>query len=543
MWRFWRWTSPISLLFLCACQAQEFSNSQSNNPFTTSGNNSNSENPGDKDIGDWTALTASVDTRIVYVSSSTGDDLNDGLTKESAKRTIANARLLIRSGYPDWLLLKRGDQWEEIFGHPDSGRSASEPFVLSSYGEGARPILHSLVDSIFAQIGERHFITVKGIHFSGVGRPASQQTSGVIWEGTGSHLLVEDCKFEFLTMGITIDSHGDTNNIKIRRNIFSNFYGTLVRPLAIYAVRTDSILIEDNFFNETGWENSQSPSPHTNGIAVFFYDANNFVIRKNIFSRHVGPAIRLQESGIVEDNLIFKSFGGITMAAASVTARANIILDATPYDPGFPFVFGIDVDRYAGGVAPLGPVRVDGNIIKGKNTSIQHSAAIRVLSNLSSSATTTTVTKNTVYDWQDTELFLQSSNWYDTVDVSENTFYEPGSNPNLYMIAMELSTVNQSLMHFSGNRYFSSNPASKWFLENYVDRSWAQWVADSGELNSSNQAIAFKNPGRDMNSYAQTVGLSDEGDLIEKLKTLEQGHWPVKFSAGSINSYIRDGFN
>src|SRR5579872_362178 len=50
-------------------------------------------------------------TCIYYVSSSAGNDANDGLSPATAVKTIAKGRSLMRDGFPDWLLLNRGDVW------------------------------------------------------------------------------------------------------------------------------------------------------------------------------------------------------------------------------------------------------------------------------------------------------------------------------------------------------------------------------------------------------------------------------------------------
>ena len=54
----------------------------------------------------WTHFTPSSDTRVVYVSSSSGNDSNTGLSSSSPLKTLAKAKTLIRDGKPDWLLLK-----------------------------------------------------------------------------------------------------------------------------------------------------------------------------------------------------------------------------------------------------------------------------------------------------------------------------------------------------------------------------------------------------------------------------------------------------
>ncbi|HUR59916.1 MAG TPA: hypothetical protein VM029_19500, partial [Opitutaceae bacterium] len=65
-----------------------------------------------RDTNGWTQVTPSADSRVIYVSSSSGNDANDGLTEATAKATINGTNggnSLMRSGFPDHLLLKRGD--------------------------------------------------------------------------------------------------------------------------------------------------------------------------------------------------------------------------------------------------------------------------------------------------------------------------------------------------------------------------------------------------------------------------------------------------
>jgi len=63
----------------------------------------------------WTIFKPSTDTRIVYVSSSTGNDSWDGLApewngKNGPKKTVTAGKALIRKASSDWLLFKRGDR-------------------------------------------------------------------------------------------------------------------------------------------------------------------------------------------------------------------------------------------------------------------------------------------------------------------------------------------------------------------------------------------------------------------------------------------------
>ena len=107
------------------------------------------------DSGGWSILTPSEDSRLIYVSSSAGDDetaeyyaprdISDiqapGLIKPF--KTVHAALDQVRDDYPDWILLLRGDTWELVDRVAlKSGRSVTERSVITAYGDsGGRPLL------------------------------------------------------------------------------------------------------------------------------------------------------------------------------------------------------------------------------------------------------------------------------------------------------------------------------------------------------------------------------------------------------------------
>ena len=107
------------------------------------------------DANGWTTFAPSADTRIIYVSSSNGSDSNSGLSQNAAVATIDKGLSLIRDGSADWLLLKAGDTFvDQEIGYLDiSGRSATEPILISSYGTGARPLIETSPNGSGAAIG------------------------------------------------------------------------------------------------------------------------------------------------------------------------------------------------------------------------------------------------------------------------------------------------------------------------------------------------------------------------------------------------------
>ncbi|MBW2465132.1 MAG: hypothetical protein JRH11_26015, partial [Deltaproteobacteria bacterium] len=92
--------------------------------------------------GGWTTFDLAADSRLIYVSAD-GDDGNDGLSPETAVATPRRGAELVRDGFPDFLLFRRGDTWrsslssDRIARRFKSGRSATERLVISSYGDSA----------------------------------------------------------------------------------------------------------------------------------------------------------------------------------------------------------------------------------------------------------------------------------------------------------------------------------------------------------------------------------------------------------------------
>jgi parallel beta-helix repeat protein len=82
-----------------------------------------------------------------YVSSSTGDDANDGLSPEGAWQHLSKIYLKSISRPPfqpgDKILLKRDDQWEGQIRLEAHGTS-QQPIIIGAYGHGLKPVLYGV---------------------------------------------------------------------------------------------------------------------------------------------------------------------------------------------------------------------------------------------------------------------------------------------------------------------------------------------------------------------------------------------------------------
>ncbi|MBW2704299.1 MAG: hypothetical protein JRF33_26060 [Deltaproteobacteria bacterium] len=103
--------------------------------YSASDDSEGSPNTQDRQDG-WTVFEASPDSRLVYVSSSIGDDGRDGASPAEAVRSMARGIELLRDGQHDFLLLRRGDSFRDVsLGRFKSGLDAERRMVVGSYGD------------------------------------------------------------------------------------------------------------------------------------------------------------------------------------------------------------------------------------------------------------------------------------------------------------------------------------------------------------------------------------------------------------------------
>lgn len=99
-----------------------------------------------QDANGWSILTPSADSRLIYVSTSGDDGTAQTYTSVSAEvgadlynpgavlpyATLDAALAQARAGYPDYILLRRGDTWTRTAAIAmKAGRSATERMVLA----------------------------------------------------------------------------------------------------------------------------------------------------------------------------------------------------------------------------------------------------------------------------------------------------------------------------------------------------------------------------------------------------------------------------
>ncbi|MCH7535303.1 MAG: LamG domain-containing protein, partial [Bacteroidetes bacterium] len=433
----------------------------------------------------WTQFYASPDTVIVYVSNSTGDNTYSGFAPEwngtdGPKATIGAGSSLLRDGFPDWLLLKRGDEWQyQGLGFGKSGRSETELVLISAYGQGPRPILLGKSGKIISIFGaDKNYQAIAHIHFiyDIANGNDPQQDSAIIRLSGGSHFLIEGNLFEdFGKYAIVVQAfYGPISDVSIRRNVIYNTYSG-----AVYLSGIDGVEFDENVLDYIGLRWSET---HTSVVApqalYVQFDNSNVSVRGNIFSRVASSGVQLRPGGEASGNLFVRNPMAVfighpqTDPGADVIAVNNVVLDGVDMvQMGGDIIhergWGIRVDT----AARFDTADVSKNIIALKN----ETTAGWALSIWASFNNGGLFENNIIYKWPG-HMVIRGGFNPENVTVKNSTIWADEGHAIRHEGSEQLSQAQ-----LRNNRYFSSNvPDGNWFRIGSYDSpliSYADWAS------------------------------------------------------------------
>ncbi|HEX9060629.1 MAG TPA: X2-like carbohydrate binding domain-containing protein, partial [Clostridia bacterium] len=358
----------------------------------------------------FTVLNPSADTRKIYVSSSQGNDSNSGLSEESPVKTIQAGISKLREGYPDWLLLKKGDVWKnESFGFWNkSGRSSNEMMVLASYGKDSeRPIVEAPkgqygIRTVYNSGGISN-LAIMGIHFYGVHMDpdskdftgSDEDAGGLFFLSGAKNILIEDCNFHFYGVALYDWKNAGMENVTIRRCLFLDAYATQSKAQGMYLSYLKNSVIEECIFDHSGWNDKVSGANATIFSHSLYIgsDCDNITVRNNIFLRSSSHALQLRCNGTAEGNLCVRNPIGLQLGSTDNPKPGgvegsiinNVILEGNDIAPDKARGWGIDLLNIKAGV-------VKGNIVANFYSPNKNGLGIRRDAN-------TQYSDNILYNW------------------------------------------------------------------------------------------------------------------------------------------------
>ncbi|MCI0650713.1 MAG: right-handed parallel beta-helix repeat-containing protein [Planctomycetes bacterium] len=501
------------------------------------------------DDGGWTVFEPTPNTLVIYVSSSEGDDSNDGLSPESPKATISAGYDELRDGYPDWLLLKRGDEWEESI--PDwekSGESEVAPMLVSSYGDtGDRPMLKTGNDQAFMVINGNNLpvlrhIAIVGLHCYAHTRDPNHpdfsvpagNVSGFFVLHEVEDLLIEDCLVEYYGQGITITGENAGHfDVRLRRCVVLDSYSTDSNAEGAFFGTTHGLTIEECIFDHNGWNDDVVGAvPNIFRHSIYVYgNCSDVAARRNIILRSASHGAQLRAGGAFDDNLLIQNSIGIAFWDYG-TVHGNVILESKDISPSLPRAVGIWLQE-----ANSTGIMCDQNIIA-NDIGAEWGNAITVRSEIATGVDTLVIDNNTIYAHKGS-LQLRGFNFTD-LTVSDNLLQNPIGEWELVDAEQALNTTNFT---FEENVYYSNAPADEWFIMEWVDYSFDDWTLLASETDPVEQEVEFEDPTRTVVDYQQSIGGEvSEDAFFAEVRLQSKHYWRAEYSITNLLDYFRAGF-
>lgn len=506
----------------------------------------------------WTTLTPSVDTQYVAVSTS-GDD---GTAYVGTDRTQAEAfpfasyvtaRNAMRPGYPDWLLLKAGDEWNLpgqglILNDGNEGRSNTERQVFTRYGSGANPRL----PGSSCNCGGNQF--VQYIDFPEVTPTEDAYVSFGL--AVGDNVTFEGCYFGHGNLGAA-----NCANFAARANrsvdgwIWNGTSYDPVNALALFNVA--GATIEFNVLDLCGWRPGTNPMTGTFHQTYIHNDCTDLVIRCNWSSRGSGEALMVRPGGLVEWNYLMNSAKGLTLGyhkdgpRCSGLCTLNVVESSNSSGGGgaggytigycynltvaqnyligrFPNDFGTGFNIF-GGPDPQSPFTP----MPAENVTIEDNYSWGWYG------------PDSPYGADGVDAFLVSGDWVGAAGTSvfrRNVSQLPGdtTSPNGPGYLIEVGGSAPGIVALSDNIYADRvGYCLKW---NGTQYQFSGWAAASGETGATTTIPNYTDPNRVLQDYLDTLGIADFDAWMAEIRNMDQLNWDDRKTAPAASYFIQQGF-
>lgn len=211
----------------------------------------------------------------------------------------------------NWLLLERGYSYDDTMGpvlHPSqASESELHPVLIGAYGEGPKPVLDSIIYA--GGLTKTQNFVVRDIE---VGEGIKMfEAQNVLFENItskGNGLGIQKSE------GVTLRYSDFTDVFKETPNSASPEYWAahLNRTTATYISETKDILMENNFYDHSGWADDFRRDGHTSGgqpPSMFShniylqYNTSNVTFRDNISMRAASFGAQFRGGAYIEDNV------------------------------------------------------------------------------------------------------------------------------------------------------------------------------------------------------------------------------------------------
>ncbi len=481
--------------------------------------------------------------------------------------TISKADSLIRDGYADWMLLKKGDVWEnQNIIISKNGFSSEKRLKIAAYGNKTeRP----RVGRIRVNSNNANNILISGLGVSRINSWFSQQG------GRPKNVLIEDVK----TYSIDSDTYDMTlsgiDNLELRRNVIAEPHPEEQQyNAAIYGSGNKGWLLEEN-----RWHNFLGPDTetqtHKRNMVYIAASNRNVTFVRNIVTdsaRH-GAQIGGHGRSIVMENILARHRHPLEVGLRprlpdgfSVNAyiKDNIIMEGRPNNPnstpwsdgcGIMFAnFDPDNKNVVSGNIIFNPDKSNNNFPSGNGGLIAST-----WHNVTSGMQSAVIKKNIVYNWSRSMRLSNFEGKVQNVLIHNNLIQNPidrsDSGSSGYLARRDNNGYD-----LSDNIYFQYDiDVSDLFVNKSTILSWEKWLNESGETGSEIKELDFLDTNRTLGTYQEklkeqknpsfdgydhNLPWPDEGMRAFVKESYQQSshNWEWDYHPVRILEYFREGF-
>jgi hypothetical protein len=538
----------------------------------------------------WTILDPNKAEKIIYVSSSIGND-NNGMVYPFPSSTIGEDPFLpanpiqafqsveaaissIEEGEAVWVLLKRGDTFYKTL-RPITGKSIDQPFLYSSYGTSNKlPLLKTGSNAgVFHCCKALEHFWVVGLSFYAQTRdPNSPEyesdagNRGIYLETIRgrklNNILVEGNVINYYKENViqSFNGTGIVTDIKVRRNMFLDGYnvsGELNNSVGLFVQNVDGFLLEENIFDHNGWlipsyGNSEGQDKSDGQATQFshntyFVDNKNVIFRNNSFNRPssnatkwVSTAIGKTQNILIENNLfndceiaisMGSNYPGTSYRFKDIDIKNNVIVDQGLSDlTKRQLSWGVDVHGWDGG-------KFNNNIITSQQTLTRSGFAARIAGRTKE----VTIGGNIFYDLKDRRgVLISDKGEYENLLVTQNSFvyYDDFKR----FVRLEIGDFSE--LTFDRNTYFDADNISRPFVILNQDYDLNEWEIEFPNENPSVELPDYPDPTRDLDRYINEIlGLPNRDAYYAELRNQSIFNWREAYTGNAIASWIEKGFD
>lgn len=491
----------------------------------------------------WTPLIPTPDTRIVYVSRAIGSGCrsyaatevgSDPFMPSMAVQTCPSlnvAQNLVRSGHADWVLLKRGEQWDGYSVTWTKSGAPNAPMVIATYGgkgiPNRRPLFQRLASyqaPIFAG-NNVHHLAVTDLDMTNLDASAPQ-TSAMEFLGSDD-LLIEGNRFDgfSLSVGVQAAPLYMASGYSFRRNVVA--IGTGLRPTGIYVANgdfgptyyIDHLSFEGNIIYKKN-TSGQAPSNFMeHSIYVLAYTQTD--LRENFFLQGAGID-KVGQFGTVDGNVFVRNTGLAGGCSGTVVAN-NLVMDTKMY-ADYP-------SAYIGISLGADHCQIHHNLVTRPRLSNDVTPYVEVYG-MKISGSTNMVLANVVNNW------CTSNSSYAAAVLLSGTNSLVQSNELQQACATPIYASNSRGSYFTHNSYYSTHPYP------LANLNFNTWVKLAPEADAQFGLLNYRDPQRDVATYVGHGYGSDDGYMAFEAEVAKQSKfsWNENFTAKALNAHIRAGF-